>query len=132
MPNPVTAPWILTGVVRLSATIAAAFGVAIVVVDDIRFYAPSFASMLSVPGAPASWGVALFVAAVATLLGSLTGRRRMTKVGLIGITSWCFFFGISFGITFFQDDRAAVTGVFAYVWLAAIHGCLSALYEPRR
>lgn len=139
MPNPVTAPWILTGVVRLSATVGSLFGLAFILTSPpfellgpLRYSGAAFQGMLDFPAAPGSWGAVLLIASLLTLAGSLSGRSAVTKLGLTGITCWCFFFSLTFLLTVFEDSRASITGVFAYAWLTLIHAAFAAAFGYAR
>lgn len=120
--------WTVQALTRLLATFAIIQGLAIIAGGPGRWRGPSFTTALSVPGAPASWGVVLAALGTATLAGTFTRRRSLTGVAAIGIGAWALFFAFSFVVTAMQYRGAATTGIFTYGQLCVSSVVLGVAY----
>jgi len=126
--HPQIAQWTVQALTRLLATFAIIQGVAIVVGGPGRWRGPSFTTALSVPGAPASWGIVLGVLGTVALLGTFTRHHTATGIAAIGIGAWSMFFATSFVITAARYEGAATTGIFTYGQLCVASVVLGVAY----
>lgn len=83
-------------VTRLMATGAILWGVSVIVGGRDNWAAPIYATALTLPGAPESWGTVAVISGALLLGGSLLGRRNLIKVGGYACGIWNIFFALSF------------------------------------
>jgi len=126
--DPHVAQWVVQAATRLTSTFAIVQGVAIVGGGPARWQGPAFATALTVPGAPGSWGVVLFLFGAAGLAGTFTYRERLVAAGMTGICAWCMFFAMSFVKTAHENSRAATTGIWAYGFICIVALLLAGAY----
>lgn len=129
--NPRIAQWTVQSAARLLATFAVVQGVAILIGGAIRWSAPAFRVALQLPGAPASWGLALLLSGALALAGSLLRGRRTTVVGMYAIAVWCGFFALAF-LGAYGDPHASTTGVSAYGALMVLSILLASAYRASK
>lgn len=112
-------PHIADGVIALTAYIYAAFdiaaGVLIVLGGRKSWAAPAYHTALQLPGAPASWGIALLAFGVVMFLGLILGHRPAIVIGSALSALWCWFFAITFGYTLFVTP-AGVGNLGPLIW----------------
>jgi hypothetical protein len=97
-----------------------------------RWSSPSYAVALHMPYAPTSWGVALILAGLLTLVGSLARRWRVKAAGLVAIAIWSWFFGRATFAAALQSPLAGTTGPIVYWKDALVVGILIMVDERRR
>lgn len=85
-------------ITRLMATGAVLWGVAVLVGGRSTWAAPIYATALSLPGAPESWGTVAITTGGLLLVGSLIGDRARCWIllGGYGCGIWNIFFAMSF------------------------------------
>jgi hypothetical protein len=130
--NPQIARWMLQAITRLIGTYAILQGIVIIIGGRERWSGKSFAVALTVPGAPATWGVVLMLCGLLTLLGTFVRVRlagpRVALVGTMGIAAWCLFFAASLLLTALADHRASTTGIGTYLLFAILAAILAVAY----
>lgn len=130
--NPQVARWMLQSITRLIGTYALLQSVVIIVGGRERWFSKSFAVALTVPGAPATWGVVLALCGALTLLGTFVRVRvagpRVVLAGALGIAAWCLFFAVSLGLTAMQDHHASTTGILTYLQFAVLSAIIAVAY----
>lgn len=98
-----------------------------------RWSAPAYQVALEVPGAPESWGWALFVTSIVALFGYYNSHVTIgavrfgfycLTVGLFMMGIWCLFFGVAFLLQFIGNNTVSANG-------ALINAVLSILYIQR-
>lgn len=124
--------WLVQALARLIATFAIVQGLGIIVGGADRWRGPGFAVALTVPGAPATWGWALFLLGALALWGTFTTHRRLTWVALAGLGVWSLFFAISFLVVVLTIPGSATTGIFTYGFVAANAFVLAQGYRSSR
>jgi len=130
--DPHVTQWVVQAATRLTSTFAILQGVGIFVGGPARWQGAAFANALTVPGAPGSWGVALFLFGAAGLAGTFTRRVMLVAGGMVGICAWCMFFAMSFVKTAVTNPNAATTGIYAYSFLCLIALLLAGAYLQSR
>jgi len=132
------ARWTVQALTRTVAAYALLAGLLIIKGGPNRWHGASYATALSVPGAPATWGWALLVCGLCGLVGTFYVRAwtwRVVVAGLVGVAAWCLFFAASFALTAVHDDHAATTGVPTYLLFSVLSIILAVAYlqnrEPR-
>ena len=130
--SPRIAQWTVQALTRLFATFGLVQGVFIVIGGAGRWQAPGLAVAMLVPGAPATWGVAIGIIGAIALYGTFRSMLRVTAYAMIAMGAWCLFFATSLILVVIHNDRVATTGVWTYL-LASITACtLSAAYLQSR
>lgn len=114
---------------RLIATFALLQGVFIILGHKERWASPAFATALSFPGAPESWGGVLIACGATALTGSLMRKCLVIQCGMVGIAIWCFFFMATFIKTAIENPTAGTTGIWAYGLLGAISCIMTLAYK---
>lgn len=127
--DPNAARWVVQALGRLACTMALLIGAAIIWGGDIRFSGPSYASALTYPGAPESWGIVIGLAGLVGLLGSLLSRLWLTRWSLYTITAWCLFFTITLIQAAAHLPNAGLTGPFVYLYFAVSAAVLGAAHH---
>lgn len=127
--EPNLARWVIQALARLLATYALVQGVVIVMGGAQRWRGSALAIAMQVPGAPATWGIALGICGALALLGTFRARMLLTSAALSLIGAWCMFFAISQLIVVVRDPHAGSTGVGTYTVLAIIAAVLSVAYR---
>ena len=120
--------WTVQALTRLLATFAILQGVGIVLGGPTRWVGPAFALALSVPGAPATWGITLGALGAVALAGTFSARHSLTGLACVAIGAWSLFFAGSFLITAQCSSTAATTGIFAYGHLCVLACTLGVAY----
>jgi ABC-type Mn2+/Zn2+ transport system permease subunit len=126
--SPTVAQWMVQALARLLGTFGFLQGVFIVAGGPSRWKSPGLAVAMLVPGAPASWGLAIGIAGTLAVVGTFFSRHRLTSAALWAMGAWCLFFAMSLVVTVLRDSRVATTGVFTYLFMAVICVCLSTAY----
>jgi hypothetical protein len=129
--SPHVSQWMVQAITRLVATYAIVQGLLIIIGGRHRWSAPSFSTAMTVPGAPASWGVALLVFGVLTLGGTFILTSLGTKlvaVGTSGTSAWCVFFAGSLAVAAWHNPQASTMGVLTYVLFAVMAASLAVAY----
>lgn len=130
--NPQVARWMLQAITRLIGTYAIVQGIVILIGGRERWYSKSFAVALTVPGAPATWGVVLMACGFLALLGTFVRIRlagpKVVLVGTMGIAAWCLFFAGSLALTALHDPHASTTGISTYLLFAILSAILAVAY----
>jgi hypothetical protein len=121
--------WSVQALTRLFATYAIAQGVIIVMGGAERWRGAALAVAMQVPGAPATWGIALGVFGVLALGGTFLVRLRLTALALWLIGAWCMFFAISQLLVVVNEPTAATTGIGTYTVLAVAASVLAVTYR---
>ena len=86
-----------------------------------RWQEGSHAVALLLPGAPPTWGVALFVSGLVGLVALRTGRYRLLFHALYGTAFWCTLFTVAFVASVAQNPNAAGGGIWTYSFFALLY-----------
>lgn len=127
--SPPVAQWLVQALTRLVSTFAIVQGAFIILDGAARWTAPAWKVAMRVPGAPETWGSALFILGVLGLLGTFVARHRLTSLAMWGIGTWSLFFAISLGAAAFNDPKVSTVGFFTYVTMAITSCTLSVGYH---
>lgn len=125
-------PWIVQALARLTATFAVVQGASIVWGGPRRWSSAAFTTALAVPGAPASWGIALALFGLAVLVGTFRHYVLVVATGMSLIGAWCLFFGISFAKTARENPTAGTTGIWTYAFICVAALILASAYLQSR
>lgn len=110
--------WVVQALARLSLTFGVILGALIVIGGEPRFSGPSYASALTYPGAPTSWGVAVALFGLLGITASLLGRTRWVSWMLYLCTGWALFFSYSLVQSAIESNTAGLTGPVIYTHFA--------------
>lgn len=130
--NPKIAQVAVQMTARLLATFAVVEGVVIIIGGRGRWSDLGHQVALAVPGAPATWGVALLVAGAIAFVGSVMDRMHTVALGLFLGGIWSFFFSVAFGASAVLYDQATTTAAWTYGALAIIYFLISVAYHQSR
>jgi hypothetical protein len=111
------------------ATYAIFQGVVICLGGSERWRGAALAVAMQVPGAPATWGVALAIFGVLALGGTFLVKMHLTSGSLWLIGAWCMFFALSQFLVVVKDAHAGTTGVGTYGVLAVTAYVLAYAYR---
>lgn len=109
-------------------------GVVTVIGGSIRWSAQAYQSALQVPGAPESWGIALFIAAVMAGFGYISSGRdgalatTLFVVGMFLMGLWYLFFGIAFVIQAITTEVVSYNGTILNFALALMYVIRAVMY----
>lgn len=120
--------WAVQALTRLVATYAVIQGILIVTGGPKRWSSPGLAVAMSVPGAPASWGISLGIFGLITMCATFTYRQMLVAVGVFMIGVWCFFFCTASLLSVIRTPTTATTGVPTYTVLSIIAMTLAVIY----
>lgn len=123
-------------IMRLSgfvmATYAILIGTLIVMGGPARFTAVGYVTAMLVPGAPASWGIAMLIFGCFAFYGLKTRKYRLGMVSMFMAGVWSFAFGGAFLVSAVQYPEANITAMVTYgkdgvlfVLMAVVHALLS-------
>jgi len=124
--------WVVQALSRLFSTYAIVIGIFVITGGRERWSSPAFETAMQVPGAPASWGVAILIIGSVGLFGSLTARLRMVSGAMMGISIWCTFFTLSLLHAALKHPEAATTGVLTYGTMAVTAAVIGSIYKASR
>lgn len=130
--DPHVAQWAIRVITRIFAIYAVVVGCAIVVGGAPRFAGVSYRVALSIPGAPATWGVVIAVAGLVALTGSLVGKPTLTGVGMAAAAIWSLLFASAFALTAWQYPEANTTAVWIYLSMSFVLFLLAAVHLAMR
>jgi hypothetical protein len=126
------AQWTVQAVARATATFAILQGANIVVGGRLRWSSEAYATALLLPGAPASGGVVLLLAGLATLVGSLLGRQAPVAAGLFSTGAWSGFFALAFLRAQTSSPTASSTAFWSYALIGLVSLILAMAYWRSR
>ena len=99
-------------------------GLSILLTNPARWEGPSFATLQTMWGAPASWGASATVFGVLILAGSLGRWWWVKAAGLVLLSSWAFVFGAGVLQAVVRLPSAATTAIPTYaligLWAATL------------
>lgn len=124
----VVAQWFVRCVTRLIAAYAVVVGVAILIGGPQRFAGLSYRVAIQTPGAPSSWGVAIILAGVLMLAGSLFAMPRIIALGALLGAIWAALFAWAFSVAAIRYDEANTTAQWAYLTLFVLCGLISGVH----
>lgn len=122
------ARWLLSVMTRVFTAYALILGIFVAASSPIRWNVSVYQVALQVPGSPHAWGVVLFLGGALVAWGIYQHSRFMKFWGLTVISTWSFFFAISFGYALFVDDHASYTGVWTYLLISVLSAILAAAH----
>lgn len=120
--------WIISVMTKLFTGYALIAGTFVIFSDEDRWNSSVYQIALQIPGAPHAWGVLLFAGGLVTMLGIWWKRTLISFWGLTIISTWSFFFAISFGYAVFTDNKASFTGVWTYLLISTLSALLAAAH----
>lgn len=124
---------IFRSLTRGVAAYAVVQGLFIILGGRERWSSPSLAIALSVPGAPASWGIALLIAGILVYFGLRKAHNRLIALALVGIGVWNLFFAVTIAWTALHNQYVTTTGAFTYTFFAILACIMGVAYlHPRR
>lgn len=107
--------WTATAISRSLASYAILQGTVVLAYGPDRWQtSPALQTALQVPGQTATWGVALAVAGLVGLYGSLRKKMHLTAAGHFAAGLWSMFFAISMARYLLPGTAAPTTGFFVY------------------
>lgn len=124
--SPRYAQWAVQGLARLVSTFAVLQGSLIILGGKDRWSSPGYAVAMQVPGAPATWGVALALIGAVTILFSFTHHMRLTASSLFLFCFWCACFTTASVVATFRNPLASTS--FTYVFMMILGGFLAVIY----
>lgn len=89
-------------------------GAGITIGGAVRWTSPAYSIVRSLPGAPASWGVALFAGGIIIMVGSALHRFHVKAFGLTLVAIWSFCFAVGAQWATWIIPTAGTTGGPAY------------------
>jgi hypothetical protein len=107
-------------------------GAGILLADQSRFASPGYSVIRQVPGGMDAWAVALLIAGVVALVGSLTLHFRVKGAGMFLIAIWCFAFGVGAFAAIVANPNAGPTGPVVYFICGYCAAGLVLIDERRR
>lgn len=107
-------------------------GIGIIQGGAARWVGDAYAVARQVPGAPLTWGVAMILFGVLTLVGSASRRWWLKTIGLGGIVAWSIFFGFSALAAALHNGSVGTTGPPVYFKDAIVVAVLILVDERRR
>jgi hypothetical protein len=110
--------------ISIFAVTSTLMGIDMTVSGPARFTAPALATARTVPGGVWTWGAIIAAGGALTLTGSIGWHRRVVMAGLTWMGLVFGFFDIALWTSRFADPRAAVTGCWTYLMVAAACGVL--------
>lgn len=116
--NPGMAQWTLQALGRLALSFGVVVGILILAGGEERFGGRSFASALTYPGSPYSWGAVALAAGLTGIVCSVLGWFQYVWWALMTLAIWAGFFALSFANTAIDDPMASTTGVAVYGHIA--------------
>lgn len=127
--DPDLSRWVVQALTRLLATYAIVQGFVICIGGSERWRGAALAVAMQVPGAPATWGVALGIFGALALAGTFIVRMQLTSASLWLVGAWCMFFALSQFLVVVKDPHAGTTGVGTYTVLAVASYVLAYAYR---
>jgi len=126
------AQYVVQTIGRIISIFAVLQGLSIILGGKVRWSAEAFATALLLPGAPPSWGWLLSIFGLIAIAGTFARRGNMVAFGLFGCAAWSLFFAASFVVTAIQNERSALTGIWAYLLLSIISVLVGVTYRESR
>lgn len=130
--NTYVAQWVVQALTRLIATYAIGQGLGIIVGGRIRWSSAAYQDALTMPGAPGSWGVALFLIGIWTLAATFTRHHRNVTIAMAFLATWSGVFALFFASAAFGDHHASTTPIWVYGKDAVGCAVLAAAYWQSR
>lgn len=128
--SPSLSQWTVQALTRLTATYAIAQGAGIVIGGRHRWGSPALRLALSVPGAPASWGIVLFLFGGVALALTFARHPKLVVWPMLAIASWSFFFALALAPSIIQaGSHVATTGAPTYAFVAVTACVLGIAYR---
>jgi len=120
--------WVVQALARLLGTFAIIYGAFTVAGGKIRWSGPSFTTALTVPGAPATWGIFLACAGLVVIVATFARRRRVAVAGLGLIAAWAILFAGTFAKTWHDRPDASIGAALTSALIAGFAIILAAGY----
>lgn len=130
--HPAIAQWTTQALGRLALTFGVLVGLMILVGGEQRFGGRSYATALTYPGAPESWGWIALLVGLFGIVSSIGGHLRFVWWALMILAVWAGFFAISFAQTAYLDPHASTTGVAVYGYVAVSSLVLAVAHRDSR
>jgi len=121
--------WAVQALARLFCTFGIIQGVLVIHGGRRRWSSPAFDTALNVPGAPASWGVAILVIGIVGLYGTLALKLKVVFFAMWAISCWFMFFTISLLHAALKNPDAATTGIITYGTMGITAAVLGIIYK---